>query len=113
MFAIIPRERRLDLSIRISNLDWLIIVATLILVHYIIYFSVLKELGLAFELGSWRYGFNEENTIYLIFLGLGIFLIFRAKVSKITRSNIDSANDLFEQLDLANKMDKHPLIRLN
>lgn len=103
VFAIIPRERRLDLSIRISNLDWLIIVATLILVHYIIYFSVLKELGLAFELGSWRYGFNEENTIYLIFLGLGIFLIFRAKVSKITRSNIDSANDLFEQLLLEEK----------
>lgn len=103
VFAIIPRERRLDLSIRISNLDWLIIAATLILVHYIIYFPVLKELGLAFELGNWRYGFNEENTIYLIFLGLGIFLIFRARVSKITRSNIDSANDLFEQLLLEEK----------
>jgi hypothetical protein len=103
VIAVIPRERRLDLSIRISRLDYLIIAAALILVHYIIYFPVLRKLGAGLDLGDWRYGFNEANTTYLIFLSLGIFLILRAKISKVTRSNINSANDLFEQLLLEKK----------
>jgi hypothetical protein len=103
VYAIIPREKRLDIGLRISNTDWLIIGTTLVVVHYIIYFPVLKEIGFAFDLGYWRYGFNEENSIYLIFLGLGAFLIIRAKMARVKRSNISSANELFEELILEKK----------
>lgn len=112
--AIIPRERRLDLSIRISNLDWLVIASALVLVHYIIYFPALRKLGLTIDIGDWHDGFNEQNTVYLIFLILGTFLILRARFSRIKRSNIDAANDLFEQLlleekyvELTSLVDKH------
>lgn len=103
VYAIIPREKRLDLDLRISKVDWFIVGATFVVVHYIIYFPVLKKLGFTFDLGYWCYGFNEKNTIYLIFLGLGAFLIFRAKIAKVKRSNINSANELFEELILENK----------
>jgi len=103
VYAIIPREKRLDLGLRISTTDWLVIGSTLVVVHYIIYFPVLKEMGLAFDLGCWRYGFNEKNTIYLIFLGLGAFIILRAKAAKVNRTNISSANELFEELILEKK----------
>lgn len=103
VYAIIPREKRLDLGLRISTADWLVIGSTLVVVHYIIYFPILKEIGFVFDLGHWRYGFNEKNTVYLIFLGLGAFIIFRAKTAKVKRSNISSANELFEELILEKK----------
>jgi len=102
-YAIIPRERRLDLGLRVSKLDWLIVCAAIFLIHYLIYFPVLKELGIALDLGYWRYGFNEENTVYLIFLGLGTFIVLRAATAKVKRSNIRAANELFEELLLENK----------
>lgn len=98
VIAIIPRERRLDLRIRFSFLDLLVIIFSLVVIHYILYFDVFKQLGIAFELGQWRLGFNQSNTIYLIFLALSIFLLARAKFSKIKQSNIHLANELFEQL---------------
>lgn len=103
VYALIPREKRLDLGLRISTSDWLVIGSTLFVVHYIIYFPILEEIGLVFDLGPWRYGFNEKNTIYLIFLGLGAFIIFRAKTAKFKRSNIGSVNELFEELLLEKK----------
>ena len=103
VYAIIPREKRLDLGLRISKFDWFIVCATFALIHYIIYFPVLKELGIALDLGYWQYGFNEKNTVYLIFLGLGAFIILRAATAKVKRSNISTTNELFEELLLENK----------
>lgn len=103
VFAIIPREKRLDLRIRVSSVDWFVIFFAFTLVHYIIYFPVLREIGLAFNLGQWKYGFNEENTVYLIFLCLGIYFLFRSRFSKVNRSNIHVANYLFEQLLMEEK----------
>lgn len=60
-------------------------------------------MGFAFDLGYWRYGFNEKNSIYLIFFCLGAFLIIRAKMARVKRSNIGSANELFEELILEKK----------
>lgn len=103
VFAIIPREKILDLRIRISGVDWLVIFLAFTLVHYIIYYPVLKEIGLAFNLGQWRFGFNEENTVYLIFLCLGVYFLVRSRFSKVNRSNIEVASYLFEQLLMEEK----------
>ena len=103
IYAIIPRERRLDLSLRISKGDWIIILLGLVIVHYIIFFPILKELDLVFDIGSWRFGFNEKNTTYLIFLLLGLYVLFRAKTAKVKRSNIGAVSDLFEELLLDKK----------
>jgi len=98
IYAIIPRERRLDLSFRISLVDWMVVGLSFILIHYIIYFSVLNELGLAVNLGPWKWGFNEEKAIYFIFLILGFYLFFRIKTAKMKRSNTKQFGELFEQL---------------
>lgn len=98
VFAIIPRESRLDISLRISRVDLILVFLSLFLVHYIVYFPVLNELGLALDLGHWKWGFNEKNTTYLILLFLAIYIFLRARVAKVTRSNIRGFNDLFECL---------------
>lgn len=103
VYAIIPREKRLDLGLRISRFDWFVVCVIFLIIHYIIYFPVLKELGVALDLGYWKYGFNEKNTVYLIFLGLGAFIVLRATTAKVKRSNISTANELFEELLLEKK----------
>ena len=95
-FAIIPKERLLDLRLRITMLDWVFITSSFILVHYIIYFPVLNEFGLVLNLGPWRWGFSEENTIYLIFLCLTVYLFISFITAKVTRKNIKGFCELFE-----------------
>ncbi|MFT6754534.1 MAG: hypothetical protein ACJA2O_004742 [Candidatus Azotimanducaceae bacterium] len=97
IYAIVPREQRLDLSLRISKLDRIIILICFFVIHYIIFYPTLDQFGLAYNLGSWKYGFNQENTIYLIFLFLGIFLFHRAKNAKVSRSNIQQMSELMEE----------------
>lgn len=102
-FAIIPKERRLDLSLRITRIDWLIISISFILVHYIMYFPTFKAFGFYIELGEWKWGFDEENTTYLIFLFLSFYLFWRIKTSKVSKANINGFSELFERLLSENK----------
>lgn len=103
VFAIIPRESRLDIGLRISLVDWIVVFLSISLVHYIIYFPILNELGLALELGHWKWGFNEKNTTYLIFLFLAVYIFLRARTARVTRNNIKKFGELFEQLILEGK----------
>jgi hypothetical protein len=103
IYAIIPRERRLDLGVRISKYDWGVVVIGLILVHYIMYFQVLEQLGLVFDLGYWKFGFNESNSTYLVLLFISIYIFYKVKTAKVTRSKIETLRELFEELLLDSK----------
>lgn len=110
VYATYPIEKRLDLVLRFSIFDRVIIALTLLSVHYIIYLPVLETLGFYIYLGPWKYGFNESNTIYLIFLSLSVYIFIRMKSAKVTRSNIDTAYELFETLLLENKYSELTLL---
>ncbi|UXI04241.1 hypothetical protein [Photobacterium sp. TY1-4] len=103
IYAIIPRESKLDLNIRISTVDKIVILFSLITVHYIMFYPVLNNMGLKVNFGPWLWGFDQKNTTYLIFLCLSLYLYFKIKHAKISSKNIGKLAELVEQLIIDKK----------
>jgi hypothetical protein len=106
VYAIIPKENKLDLSLRISVVDRIVILASLIAIHYIMYYPILNELGFKYNFGVWKFGFNRNNTTYLIFLLLSIYLVVKFKLFRVNKNNISKFSDVLEQLLIKKKYDE-------
>jgi hypothetical protein len=98
VYALLPPERRLDLRIRLKPLDWCVITVAFLLIHYIQFYPVLSNLGVAPDLGSWRWGFDAENASYLTVLIALFFIFLRAGVAKVGLGSIGSLHALIERL---------------
>ncbi|MBY7918722.1 hypothetical protein KW474_11835 [Vibrio fluvialis] len=110
VLAIIPKESKLDLSLRISKFDWTVIIVSLIFIHYIMYYPVINELGFKYNFGKWKFGFNENNTTYLIFVFMSLYLIIRFRFFKINKGNIEKFSELLEQLILKKKYEEASIL---
>lgn len=97
-YAILSPERQLDLKLRLKSLDWLVAAVALILIHYIQFYPVLSSLGLALNIGPWRWGFDSEKASYLIFLVTVGFIFVRIRIAKVGLGNIGSLQTLIERL---------------
>lgn len=103
VYAIIPAESRLDLRVRFNWLDISILVSALLLVHYILFFPVLYNVGIVKPLGNWKWGFNPSNTSYLIILFATIFLFIRYTRARLRKNKISVFQKLTESLLQENK----------
>ncbi len=56
IYAIIPRESKLDLRVRISTADKIVVFISLIIVHYIMFYPILNNMGLKVNFGPWLWG---------------------------------------------------------
>lgn len=98
VYAILPKENKLTLSFKLSKLDWAVILLSAVIALYIFIYPIIKESGWAISFGTWKWGFNENNTTFLVFLCLAIYIFIRVKYAGITSSNIKKFSELFEQL---------------
>jgi hypothetical protein len=98
VYEIIPPERRLDFRLRLNWLDWTIIALSILSIHYILFFPVLSNLGVALDLGYWRWGFDPSNTSYLIILVASIIVVIRSQRAPLRRSKTEVFRQLTERL---------------
>jgi len=70
-YSLLSDEKRLDIRLRISWLDWLILGLSILFVLIIIYMPVIKSFELFVPL-PWMFGFNEETTTFAVL----VFIIF-------------------------------------
>ena len=98
VFAVLPPERRLDLRLRLRPLDWFIGVSALTLILYIQFYPILSGIGIAPNLGPWRWGFDAENASLLIALLATAFIWLRERKATVGTSTVRILNDLVERL---------------
>lgn len=97
-YAVLPPERRLDLKLRLTALDWVVAGAALILIHCIQFYPTLLRLRLVPHLGPWPWGLTSENASYLIVIVAAGFITFRCGLARVRPSTISSLRDLLERL---------------
>jgi len=122
VYAILPRERRLDLKLRFSRLDGIVTLVGLGVIHYQLFLPNLKQLGLGYTFGPYKYGLNNDSAIYLICLVLVIYLVTRAYFARVNEGNVKTAYELVEEtllsksyLDLSVLIENHiaDIVRLS
>jgi hypothetical protein len=98
VWAIVPSDRLSELRIRLSWLDWSIAIVSILILHYILYFPVFDSLGLAPELGPWRWGFTPETASYAVIAVAAALLVIRAFVAKLKIDRVAELRRLIEEL---------------
>ncbi|WP_339726090.1 hypothetical protein [uncultured Paraglaciecola sp.] len=106
VFTVMPKYKKLDLRLRLNRIDLGLLGSGFLVLLYLLYLPVLRELQLDFDLGPWLWGFNQEIFTNSVLVLLVVYFAIRLKTTKISRGNIDKANDLFEQLLFDKKYDE-------
>ena len=84
VWAVVPNTARLSFRLSLNWFDWLIIWATLLIIHGFFFESVLTTFGFP-TIGPWLWGFNKSTTQYLLFLFLAAFVYWRSRRTRLTR----------------------------
>lgn len=98
IYALMPRERVLDLKIKLAWYDWCVLFGSIVVVHYIFYFPQLNAYGLTFNLGTWRWGFDPSTTTYTIIFGTALWLGARLRFGGLRRRRIGAFSELATNL---------------
>lgn len=102
VWAVVPSTSRLSFRLSLNRFDWLVIWATLLMIHGLFFEPVLTTLGFP-TLGTWLWGFDKSATQYLLFLVLAAFVYWRSRRTKLTRWNLGLFDELTTSLVHANK----------
>ncbi len=94
VWALVPSTARLSFQLSLSRLDWAIIWGALFAIHVLYFEPVLRDRGLYWVIGPWRWGFDKGGAQYLLFLALAGFVYLRSRRTRLNRRNLP----LFEKL---------------
>lgn len=106
VWAIVPAATRLRFRLSITWFDWLIVVGVFLVVHYLAFESAFRSVGLYHNFGAWKWGLDKGSSIYLLLLGLSIFILVRARAPKLARRNIGIFAKLVDNLLLTKRYDE-------
>jgi hypothetical protein len=98
IYAVVPRERQLDLRLRIRTFDWVIFAFGSLVILYLEFFAFCEARGWVITSRQWPEGITPQNTIYLVLLGMTIILALRVKFAKLTPKNIFKFRELVLEL---------------
>lgn len=88
VFAIVPRVRRLEISLRFGRLGWAILFVSLASILYFQFYQTFRSLGLTpgFNLSRWSITTANASFIILLLMFLGLYVYLSVK--KISKSNV-------------------------
>jgi hypothetical protein len=97
IYAIIPRDRQLDLQLRFSSVDLLVLIPGSLTIVYLQFYDFFETRGVTFA-RPWPIGITPSNTTYLVLLGMAIWLAFRVKFASLTAPKLANFRLLLEEL---------------
>jgi hypothetical protein len=88
VYAVIPRVRRLEISLRFGKLGWSILCISLLSILYMQFYQTFRTLGLTpgLNLSRWSISTSNASFIILVAMTLGIYAYIR--VNRLSRSNV-------------------------
>jgi hypothetical protein len=97
VWALVPPTSRLSFRLSLSWFDWIVVLSILLTVHALIFEDVLRALRMYPVLGPWKWGFDKNGLLYLLFLGLTLYVWWRSRKTRLHPANVA----LFERLAMA------------
>ncbi|MEI9977677.1 MAG: hypothetical protein WDN23_01525 [Edaphobacter sp.] len=103
IYAVLPRERRLELRLRLTVFDRILAVLAFILILYCEYYAVflshpIHGIRFAWPLDSWPKGLKPADTIDIILLSWAALTAIRMRLRRLSRWNVDTFRKLLDEL---------------
>jgi len=97
IYAVVPRDRQLNLLLRIGLFDWGLVFITSVLVLYLEFNEFFSSKGWVIP-RPWPTGVTPQNTIYLVLTGATAILVVRLRISRLSKNKIQQFRELIEEL---------------
>jgi hypothetical protein len=97
VWAVVPATVRLGFRLSFSWWDLWLILLVVVVIHILVFENVFRTLDIYPSLGPWNWGFDKNGVLYLLFLGLALFIYARTQRTKLSHRNLR----LFERLAIA------------
>jgi hypothetical protein len=97
VYAVLPRERQLDLRLRINSFDRLLILLGFLAVFYFEFNEFFSARGWTFH-RPWPTGITPRNAMYLVMVAVTAIVGVRIRLSHLTPGKIGEFRALVEQL---------------
>lgn len=109
VWALISPTNRLRLRFCTTWVDWVVGGSVFCLVHYLMYATVLEQLGLYYSLGPWKWGLDSSSTVYLL-LSVALYFFWRTRFPTLARGRLHVFRELIENLHLTKRYDELVLL---
>jgi len=106
VWALIPSTARLTFRLSFSWFDWLVIWAGTLTIHVLVFEQVLRAVDAYPILGPWLWGFDKSGLLYLLFLGLAVYVYARARTTRLSPRSLPLFERLTTSLLHARKFDE-------
>ncbi len=97
IYAVVPRDRQLNLLLRVGVFDWIVVLFASLLVLYLEFNEFCSAKGWVLS-RPWPTGVTPQNTIYLVLLAASAILLLRLRFKRLSRNKIEQFRELVEQL---------------
>jgi len=99
VLAVTPRERQLDIRVRVRKLDWFVIAVSFVLVLALEFYEFLQpHFSWLPPKEKWWTGIMPKNAMYLVVLCEAAILAVRLRWAKLTPGKMLTFRDLVEEL---------------
>lgn len=106
VWAVVPSNTRLRFRLGMSWFDWCIAIGVFLLIHYLVFEQLFRSFGLYYSFGPWKWGFDKNSAVYLLLLGLGLYILFRTRTPKLAKGKIGTFEVLVNAFLLTKRYDE-------
>jgi hypothetical protein len=89
-----------------SWVDWVIAMSVFVIIHYLVFEPFFRSVGLYYSFGPWRGGLDKGSAVYLLLLGLGLYVLLRARAPKLAAGKLETFEVLVSNLLLTRRYDE-------
>jgi len=97
IYAVMPRDRQLELRLRVGPADWALLLAGFLFVLYLEFYDFFLLRGLVFS-RPWPRGLTPRNSMYLVMLVVISIVGARIRFSHLTKGKMLKFRELVEEL---------------
>ena len=98
IYSVVPRNRQLDLSLRLGTLDWIGLTLGSLLVIYLQFYEFFRAKGLTLSTRGYLRGITPHDAIYIVILIMILSLGVHIRFSRLSRRKIRKFQELTEEL---------------
>lgn len=98
VYAVVPRDRQLDLNLRLGSIEWSILGVGFVAVIYLEFYDFVAAHGWVLK-EPWLPGITPRNSIYLVILVVTVVLWIRLRFfAHLTMARVNKFRELVEEL---------------
>ena len=98
VYAILPRVRRLEISLRFGMFGWMVVLASFVAILYLQFYQTFHTLGLTHGLNLSRWSITTSNASFIVLLCMVLALYTYLRVKGLSRSNVTKFREFVFEL---------------